>query len=45
MIFALYTFGENSYAIWEFAGGVIVVMLVIALVTMGIAFIKRLVEG
>ena len=40
----LSTFGQNTGVIWEFAGGVLVVLFVIALVVMGIAFIKRLIE-
>ena len=40
----LSTFGQNSGVIWEFAGGVLVVLFVIALVIMGIAFIRRIIE-
>ena len=40
----LSTFGQNAGVIWQFAGGVLVVLFVIALVVMGIAFIKRLIE-
>lgn len=44
MLAALSPFGVNAYAIWEFAGAVIAVLLTACLVTMGIALIKRLME-
>lgn len=45
MIFAtLSSFGSNAFAIWQFAGAVIAVLLVSCLIMMGIALIKRLIE-
>lgn len=37
-------FGVTSNAIWEFAAGVLSVILVAALVLMGVSLIKRLIE-
>lgn len=44
IIASLSTFGANSQAIWLFAAGIMVVVLVAALILMGVAFIKRLVN-
>jgi hypothetical protein len=44
MLAALSAFGANAYAIWEFGGAVIAVMLTACLIMMGIALIKRLIE-
>jgi hypothetical protein len=44
MIAALTPFGANSGAIWVFAAGVLSVMFVVALILMGIEFIKTLVN-
>jgi hypothetical protein len=38
-------FGVNAGAIWMFAGGVLVFMLVAVLVSAGIAFIRRLLDA
>lgn len=44
IIAALSQFGTTSYAIWEFAGGVLVVMFTVALILMGVSLIKGLIE-
>jgi hypothetical protein len=44
IIAQLSSFGVNSQAIWEFAGGVLVVAFTIALILMGVSLIKKLIE-
>lgn len=44
MIASLVPFGETSYAIWEFAGGVLAFMLVAVLIMTAIDFINRLLK-
>lgn len=44
MIGALAPFGKNAYAVWVFAGGILVFFLVMAIVLMGVSFIKGLLD-
>ena len=45
MIFAsLSSIGVNSGVIWEFAAGVLAVMLVVALVLMAVSLIRALIQ-
>jgi hypothetical protein len=41
---SLSSFGANTYAIWEFAAGVLVVWATAVLVLMGVALIRRLID-
>ena len=44
MFASLSPFGANSYAVWEFAVGVLGVLFVVALILMGVGFIKSLIN-